>query len=604
MAYELRPYQKECKDILDKTPTGNHLVVMATGLGKTVVMTHLKRNGRVLLLSHRDELVRQPEKYFDCSFGIEKAEEHAGDEEVVSASVQSLSRPDRMKRFAPDAFDTIIIDEAHHSAAKSYRAVLDYFSGAKRRIGFTATPQRGDNVRLTDVFDDIIFNRDLRWGIQNNYLSRIRCEQVFGKFKLKNVKKHLGDYSDSDLEKVMLDGGAIVTAAKAYVEKCLDRHTLIYCVTKRLCYLLRETICSLIPDKKDTVCVVTGETPAEERRQILKDFADGKIRGIINCMVLTEGTDLPICDTIMNLRPTCNPTLYQQMAGRGTRLYEGKEFCLLIDIVPADSKKVQNLCTAPTLKMDKAVELVKAYCESLPGFYSYCWNKDSQENWSTMNATEKQVAKVKKDYLHKGIYLNTADKLNKLEASRLIDLSVRMKEAEKQKTLLTKAQSEKPSKSASEYFQLKMKEEDKIRERGKKQFPVFCDKITAKKKAEEKYRQQMRREYVPEKGERKKLTISKLIIPSPEKPASSKQLGYLSSLITKAEKYVSLPEISLQNLTTRQAAALIELIKTATDTFSCLNAGIQMEFCDLPQFICSAEKCENGRFAIEYKRKE
>lgn len=742
MAYELRPYQKECKDILDKTPTGNHLVVMATGLGKTVVMTHLKRNGRVLLLSHRDELVRQPEKYFDCSFGIEKAEEHAGDEEVVSASVQSLSRPDRMKRFAPDAFDTIIIDEAHHSAAKSYRAVLDYFSGAKRRIGFTATPQRGDNVRLTDVFDDIIFNRDLRWGIQNNYLSRIRCEQVFGKFKLKNVKKHLGDYSDSDLEKVMLDGGAIVTAAKAYVEKCLDRHTLIYCVTKRLCYLLRETICSLIPDKKDTVCVVTGETPAEERRQILKDFADGKIRSIINCMVLTEGTDLPICDTIMNLRPTCNPTLYQQMAGRGTRLYEGKEFCLLIDIVPADSKKVQNLCTAPTLfgvnpalldkeqkkklnpdtdlltlcdslrgyftteaqrmeietrrvdlfldscnealaacrdktikdlaayytekrqsaepeydfgnldveicpddekhyminpswdeviyiskpdvldnvnvefhtsdssiisgtlKMDKAVELVKAYCESLPGFYSYCWNKDSQENWSTMSATEKQIAKVKKDYLHKGIYLNTADKLNKLEASRLIDLSVRMKEAEKQKTLLTKAQSEKPSKSASEYFQLKMKEEDKIRERGKKQFPVFCDKITAKKKAEEKYRQQMRREYVPEKGERKKLTISKLIIPSPEKPASSKQLGYLSSLITKAEKYVSLPEISLQNLTTRQAAALIELIKTATDTFSCLNAGIQMEFCDLPQFICSAEKCENGRFAIEYKRKE
>ena len=276
----------------------------------------------------------------------------------------------------------------------------------------------------------------------------------------------------------------------------------------------------------------------------------------------------------------------------------------VLDNVNVEFHTSDSSIISGTLKMDKAVELVKAYCESLPGFYSYCWNKDSQENWSTMNATEKQVAKVKKDYLHKGIYLNTADKLNKLEASRLIDLSVRMKEAEKQKTLLTKAQSEKPSKSASEYFQLKMKEEDKIRERGKKQFPVFCDKITAKKKAEEKHRQQMRLEYIPEKGERKKLTISKLPIPSPEKPASSKQLGYLSSLIAKAEKYVSLPEISLQNLTTRQAAALIELIKTATDTFSCLNAGIQMEFCDLPQFICSAEKCENGRFAIEYKRKE
>ena len=77
--YTLRPYQQACKEILDQTPEGKHLVVMATGLGKTVILTHLKRNGRVLLLSHRDELVRQPEKYYDCSFGIEKAGEVVAD---------------------------------------------------------------------------------------------------------------------------------------------------------------------------------------------------------------------------------------------------------------------------------------------------------------------------------------------------------------------------------------------------------------------------------------------------------------------------------------------------------------------------------------------
>lgn len=348
--YTLRPYQQECKEILDQTPEGKHLVVMATGLGKTVILTHLKRNGRVLLLSHRDELVRQPEKYYDCSFGIEKAGEYSHGEEVVSASVQSLCRPNRLRAFSPDEFDTIIIDEAHHSAAKTYRKILDYFSGAKRRIGFTATPQRGDNVRLTDVFDDIIFQRDLRWGITNNYLCRLRCEEVRGKYNLKDIKIYQGDYSEAMIEAVMQNSEIIPIAAKAYVEKCQDRHTLIYCVTKRICYLLEGTIKKLLPpEKQETICVLTGTTPSEKRKQILQDFSSGKIKCIINCMVLTEGTDLPICDTIMNLRPTCNMTLYQQMVGRGTRLYDGKEYCLIIDIVPDDMSMERNLCLAPSL---------------------------------------------------------------------------------------------------------------------------------------------------------------------------------------------------------------------------------------------------------------
>ena len=109
MAYVLRPYQQECVDVIDNIDPGSYLVVLATGLGKTMIFSHIKRKGRVLILSHRDELVRQPAKYYECSFGIEKAGEVSHGEEVVSASVQSLIH--RLDRFQPDDFDTIITDE-------------------------------------------------------------------------------------------------------------------------------------------------------------------------------------------------------------------------------------------------------------------------------------------------------------------------------------------------------------------------------------------------------------------------------------------------------------------------------------------------------------
>lgn len=352
-----RPYQTECiQAILDAGP-GRHLIALATGLGKTVVFTHLTGVGRVLILSHRDELVRQPEKYYGgkVRFGVEKAEEHATDEEVVSASVQSLSQDSRLTRFSPDAFETIIVDEAHHAAAPTYRKILDYFTGAKRILGFTATPKRGDNVGLSCAFDDIIFSRDIRWGITHQYLSRIRCEEIQAAYSLDHIEKTNGDYSASQIEKLFLgeDVTVIPTAARAYLEKCHNtgRHTLIYCVTKRISRVLLETIRKMLPEnEKAQVQAIFGDTPDEERAKILSDFQAGTVRCIINCMVLTEGTDLPVCDAVINLRPTCRNTLYQQMVGRGTRLYPTKEYCLVLDIIPdTGSSSSRSLCTAPTL---------------------------------------------------------------------------------------------------------------------------------------------------------------------------------------------------------------------------------------------------------------
>ena len=158
----------------------------------------------MLILSHREELVEQPRKYFDCSYGIERAQQHSHGEEVVSASIQTLVR--RLNQFDPEDFRLIICDEAHHAAASTYRKIFDHFRPEKL-IGFTATPNRGDKVRLDTVFSKIIFQRDLRWGVQNGYLCNIHCRRVDIGFDLSAVHTRRGDYAPGELDEAM-DGTA------------------------------------------------------------------------------------------------------------------------------------------------------------------------------------------------------------------------------------------------------------------------------------------------------------------------------------------------------------------------------------------------------------
>ena len=106
-AIQLRPYQEEALASIPEA--GAFLICLATGLGKTVCMSKIPRRGRMLILSHRDELVHQPEKYFNCSFGVEQGNETSHGEEVVSASVQSLVR--RLHKFQPEDFDVLVVDE-------------------------------------------------------------------------------------------------------------------------------------------------------------------------------------------------------------------------------------------------------------------------------------------------------------------------------------------------------------------------------------------------------------------------------------------------------------------------------------------------------------
>ena len=329
----LRGYQQECVDTLNSLEHGSYLVVMATGLGKTVVFSAISSCGRILILSHREELVRQPEKYYDCPFGIEQAKYHSHGEKVVSASVQSIVN--RLEDFSPNAFDIIITDEAHHAPAETYRRIYSYFT-PRLHIGFTATPNRADKVKLGEIYSEIVFERDLKWGIRNGYLSDIRCLQVDIGFDISKVKKTADDLNVNQLADVIDDPVFNAKIAQTYREQAVGQ-TLIFAASVSHA----KNIASLIKD----AAVITAET--KNRAEIIEKFTAREIPCLVNCMVCTEGLDLPLIETVMIARPTSNALLYSQMVGRGLRLYPGKKELLLIDFVGITGKL--RICSPPDL---------------------------------------------------------------------------------------------------------------------------------------------------------------------------------------------------------------------------------------------------------------
>lgn len=329
---KLRPYQAEC--IASIPESGAYMIQMATGLGKTFTFSQIPRRGRVLLLSHRQELVTQPVKYYDCSVGIECGRYHSDGEEVVSASVQSMVK--RLDRFDPDDFDMIITDEAHHAAASTYQKIYGYFC-PRLHLGFTATPVRGDCLDLSKTFESIIFEYPIMDGIKNGYLCPVECRAVSVGVSLKGVRKRMGDFAEGDLEKIMNQEATNDAIAQIYKEMAKGP-TLIFAVS----VAHAEAIAELIPG----AVAVTGKT--KDRARILEDFVEGRVKVLVSVMVLTEGTDLPNIETIINARPTCSQSLYIQMVGRGLRLSPetGKTKLNLIDIT--DSHAL-GLCSPATL---------------------------------------------------------------------------------------------------------------------------------------------------------------------------------------------------------------------------------------------------------------
>lgn len=411
MRLALRDYQTEALERIAAAETRGvrrQLLVAATGLGKTVVFCALaeRRGGRTLILAHRDELIEQAaakvvEVWPEARPGIVKAGRNEVDAHVVVASVQTLARAKRLDQLVDacrlfGTFDLVVVDEAHHAAAPTYRAIIDGLragdpgadvcptcgnTGTVERLatpdevddgcelgiaydacpadgwhvrypapagplllGVTATPQRGDGKGLDDVFDEIVASYPLLWGIRAGYLADVRGIRVRVEgLDLASVKVNRGDYDQGEAGRRMEDADAPDMIVRAWAEHAPHRQTVVFTPTVEVARRVAEAFGAW----GVSAGFVHGGTPMDERRATLAAFARGDLRVVANCAVLTEGYDEPTISCIVVARPTKSHGLYTQMVGRGTRRHPDKTDLLVLDVVGATDDL--SLVTVPSL---------------------------------------------------------------------------------------------------------------------------------------------------------------------------------------------------------------------------------------------------------------
>ena len=351
-----RPYQHEAvAALLAAAARGvqRPLLVLPTGTGKTIIFALLvqRRGGRALILAHRDELIQQAVDKLHLvdptmPLGVVQAERDELTAPTVVASVQTLSRRPRLARLVPD-FHTIVIDEAHHAPAPSYRRILEYCQAWRPDgplvVGVTATPARGDRQSLRQVFDGIVYQKTLVEMMQAGYLVDLRAMQVLLQADFDALRTQHGDFVEAELETLLLEANAPAQVLTAFQAHAAERKALLFTPTVATAHAMAETFCraGIAAEALDAT------TPLATRRAILQRLHTGATRVVANCAVLTEGFDEPSIDCIIVARPTQSLPLYQQMLGRGTRIYPGKTDCLLLDVVGVSTR--HTLHTAATL---------------------------------------------------------------------------------------------------------------------------------------------------------------------------------------------------------------------------------------------------------------
>lgn len=336
---KLRDYQEGARVAIQKDWEVNGyqktLLVLPTGTGKTIVFSkviedRVKKGERVLVLAHRGELLDQAADKLEQSTGLKTATEKAEETSigswfrVVVGSVQTMMREKRLKQFSKDFFDTIIIDEAHHSISDSYQRVLAHFEDANV-LGVTATPDRGDMRSLGSYYENIAYEYTLPKAIKEGYLSPIKALTIPLKLDLSAVGQQAGDFNASQLGSVL----------DPYLESIADEMAKVASDRKIVVFLplvaTSQKFTEILNQKGFRAAEVNGES--KDRAEVLEDFENDKYNVLCNSMLLTEGWDCPSVDCVVVLRPTKVRSLYSQMVGRGTRLFPGKTELLLLDFL-------------------------------------------------------------------------------------------------------------------------------------------------------------------------------------------------------------------------------------------------------------------------------
>lgn len=359
-----RPYQiEDTEQIIANYQFGlsTQLVVQATGLGKTRMMAKIRYvlercglKGKILVIVDRVELAEQTREEFlaedpTLKIGLEQAENYAlQDCDVIIVSVQTVGTAvvdnfgdpvysDRLRRFTPKDFAAVLVDETHKASVNTFRSVLMYMGAHKGYtktyrpellvVGFTATPNRTDDQGMEEFYDVVSANRDIVWGIENNWLTDVKGYRVSTYIDLDkhDIGSHDGRYG-ADFSKTALQKAIDIPARneliiQKYIELGEGMSGVFFCVDTQHArnMLLAARKFGLNAD------IVIGTTGKDKRKQVFSDHKRGALQVLTGCGVFVEGWNNPRAAVACMCRPTKSKRFYIQAIGRVLRHFPSPE---------------------------------------------------------------------------------------------------------------------------------------------------------------------------------------------------------------------------------------------------------------------------------------
>ncbi len=312
------------------------LVVMATGLGKTYLAafdSEMINAKRVLFVAHREEILLQAEATFQRVHPRAKVGHYTGSQkemeaDMLFASVQTLGKNRHLKKFSPNHFDYLVIDEFHHAAAPTYRKLLAHFH-PRFMLGLTATPERTDQSDILSLCDDnLVFDRNLFYGVEQEFLCPFTYFGIYDEsVNYKEIPWRNGNFHPTSLSNKLATIARAKHALTQWREKAQSK-TLAFCVSRKHAQFMADRFQR---EGIRAAAVYGGSHMA--RDEALEQLNSGQLQIIFSVDLFNEGVDLPAIDTVLMLRPTESKVLFLQQLGRGLRKNTDKERLVVLDFI-------------------------------------------------------------------------------------------------------------------------------------------------------------------------------------------------------------------------------------------------------------------------------
>lgn len=349
--HSLRPYQQKAKEQIFSAwdECNNVMFQMPTGTGKTRLFSSIIRDiknwgvfnsteVRILIIAHRIELIDQISENLErykvshgiIAGGIQRNLNHS----VQVASIQTITHHSNLDLAEGLNVDFIIIDEAHHSVANSYKKLWKYYPDAKK-LGVTATPWRMNNRGFQDIFDKLILSDPIANFIEQGWLAPYNYYSINNNSSIQRDINSItefdieGDYKISALEKHIDTSGIRAQLLSSYLKFAKGKKGIIYSISRKH----SDHICEEFKKAGVNIVRIDSLTPKDERKIYVQRFKQGLIDIIVNVDIFSEGFDCPDIEFIQLARPTKSLVKYLQQVGRGLRPTKDKTRCIILDNV-------------------------------------------------------------------------------------------------------------------------------------------------------------------------------------------------------------------------------------------------------------------------------